>query len=190
MRPRSPNELNEAVLYGRRTLPKGIRSRLIDNNNGLVMHILEAGFEHPRRPCIVLLHGFPELAYSFRHQLPALSSAGFHVIAPDLRGYGLTAREPVSFSDSLLPYMVVNRVTDVLGLVRATGHERVACVVGHDWGGPTAEWCARIRPDVFKSVLSMSTPFGGAPILPLGSAERSRAPAPQPDIEAALAALP
>jgi pimeloyl-ACP methyl ester carboxylesterase len=190
MSPQSQRTLNEAVLYGQRTIPKGIRSRLIDNDNGLVMHILEAGFGGPRRPCIVLLHGFPELAYSFRHQLLPLSSAGFHVIAPDLRGYGLTARRPVSFSDSLVPYMVVNRVTDVLGLVRALGHERVACVVGHDWGGPTAEWCARIRPDVFRSVISMSTPFGGAPTLPFDTAERSRPAAPHPGIEAALAALP
>jgi pimeloyl-ACP methyl ester carboxylesterase len=190
MSPRSERALNAAVLYGQRTIPKGIRSRLIDNGNGLVMHVLEAGFEEPRRPCIVLLHGFPELAYSFRHQLLPLSSAGFHVIAPDLRGYGLTARGPVSFPDSLVPYMVVNRVTDVLGLVRAMGYERVACVVGHDWGGPTAEWCARIRPDVFKSVVSMSTPFGGAPPLPLDSAERSGSAAPHPGIEAALAALP
>src|SRR6185437_12062924 len=141
--PHSPRAPNEAVFYGKRTIPRGIRSQLIDNNNGLVMHALESGFEGPRRPCVVLLHGFPELAYSWRHQLLPLASAGFHVIAPDLRGCGLTARRPVSFSDSIVPYMMINRVTDVLGLARAMGHERVACVVGHDWGGPTAEWCAR-----------------------------------------------
>lgn len=188
--PHSPRAPNEAVLYGKRTIPRGIRSRLIDNNNGLVMHALEAGFEGPRRPCVVLLHGFPELAYSWRHQLLPLASAGFHIIAPDLRGYGLSARRPVSFSDSLVPYMVINRVTDVLGLARAMGHERVACVVGHDWGGPTAEWCARIRPDVFKSVVSLSTPFATAPFLPLGSADRSGPPSAHRDIEEALAALP
>ena len=187
--PQFPRALNEAVLYGQRTLPSGIRSRLIDNNNGLVMHVLEAGFDQPGRPCVVLLHGFPELAYSWRHQLVPLASAGFHVIAPDLRGYGLSTRIPVSFSDSLVPYMVINRVTDVLGLVRAIGHEKVACVVGHDWGGPTAEWCARIRPDVFRSVVSMSTPFVVAPSLPLGSAERSTPAGPHPSIEEALAAL-
>jgi len=188
--PLSPDGLNGAVLYGQFTIPRGVRSRLVDNNNGLVMHILEAGFEGPRRPCVLLLHGFPELAYSWRHQLLPLASAGFHVIAPDLRGYGLTARRPVSFSDSLVPYMVINRVTDILGLVRAIGHRRVACVVGHDWGGPTAEWCARVRPDVFQSVVSVSTPFGGAPTLPLGSADRSTPAAPHPGIEDALAALP
>ncbi|HJS92145.1 MAG TPA: alpha/beta hydrolase [Steroidobacteraceae bacterium] len=154
------------------------------------MHVLEAGFEEPRRPCIVLLHGFPELAYSFRHQLLPLARAGFHVIAPDLRGYGLTAQRPVSFSDSLVPYMVIDRVTDVLELARAMGHEQVGCVVGHDWGGPTAEWCARLRPDVFSSVVSMSTPFAASPSLPLGSAAKSAPGAPHPDIEKELAALP
>lgn len=186
----SPEGLNEAVLYGQLTIPRGVRSRLVDNNNGLVMHILEAGFEEPRRPCVVLLHGFPELAYTWRHQLMPLARAGFHVIAPDLRGYGLTARRPVSFSDSLVPYMVIDRVTDVLGLVRAIGYRRVACVIGHDWGGPTAAWCARIRPDVFQSVVSMSTPFAGAPSLPLDSADRSKPASAHPGIEEALAALP
>jgi pimeloyl-ACP methyl ester carboxylesterase len=188
--PSSVQARNDAVFYGQLTIPRGIRSRLVDNNNGLIMHLLEAGFEGPRRPCVLLLHGFPELAYSWRHQLLSLASAGFHVIAPDLRGYGLTARWPVSFSDSLVPYMVINRVTDVLGLVRAIGHESVACVVGHDWGGPTAAWCARVRPDVFRSVVSMSTPFGGAPALPLGSPGRQMPAGHQPDIEEALAALP
>jgi pimeloyl-ACP methyl ester carboxylesterase len=185
-----PDAVNDAVFYGKRTLPRGIRSRLVDNNNGLVMHILEAGFEEPRRPCVVLLHGFPELAFAWRNQLLPLASAGFHAIAPDLRGYGLTTPRPVSFSDSLLPYMVMNRVTDVLGLVRAIGYESVACVVGHDWGGPTAVWCARTRPDVFRSVVSMSTPFQGAPYLPLDSADGQRPPAPHASLEEALAALP
>ena len=83
--------VNGAVDHGQETLPAGIRSRRVDNNCGLTMHILEAGFERPRRPCVVLLHGFPELGYSWRHQLLPLSEAGFHVIAPDLRGYGRTA---------------------------------------------------------------------------------------------------
>jgi pimeloyl-ACP methyl ester carboxylesterase len=161
---------NEAVLYGKDTLPAGVRSRLVWNNNGLRMHVLEAGFEGPRRPCALLLHGFPELAYSWRHQLLPLASAGYHVLAPDLRGYGLTDRVPVSFEDSLVPYMMLNRVADVLGLVRAMGHETVACVVGHDWGAPTADWCALVRPDVFKSVVYVSTPVGGPPGLPLDTA--------------------
>src|SRR5579863_5869861 len=117
--------INRAVEYGELTLPAGIRSRRVDNNCGLTMHILEAGFERPRRPCVVLLHGFPELGYSWRHQLLPLSEAGFHVIAPDLRGYGRTAATPVGFDDDLIPYSPLNRVADILGLTRALGHPTV-----------------------------------------------------------------
>jgi len=181
---------NTDVLYGRDTLPIGIRSRRIDNNNGVTLHILEAGFETPGKPCVVLLHGFPELAYSWRNQLLPLARAGFHVVAPDLRGYGLSAVAPVNFADDLLPYSVLNRVSDVLGLVRALGYEKVAAVVGHDWGGPTAQWCARVRPDIFQSVVSMSTPFRRAPRLPLGSADSHGPVEPEIDIQKDLAALP
>ncbi len=71
-------------------LPTGVRSRMIDNGNGLIMHVLEAGFEIQDRPCILLLHGFPELAYSWRKLMLPLAAAGFHVLAPDQRGYGRT----------------------------------------------------------------------------------------------------
>ena len=181
---------NPLVAYGENTLPRGIRSRLVDNNNGLVMHILEAGFEEARRPCVVLLHGFPELAYTWRHQLPALAKAGFHAVAPDLRGYGRTAAVPVSFDDDLAPYFMLNRVSDVLGLTRAIGCEKVACVVGHDWGGPIAQWCALARPDVFQSVVNVSTPFGSPAALPIGTADRPKIHKPDVDIEKELAALP
>lgn len=78
---------NQVVLYGQGTLPFGIRSRHMDVN-GVTLHILEAGFDTPRKPCVMLLHGFPELAYTWRNQLLPLARAGFHVVAPDLRGYG------------------------------------------------------------------------------------------------------
>jgi pimeloyl-ACP methyl ester carboxylesterase len=181
---------NSDVLYGQDTLAPGIRSRLVDNNNGVIMHILEAGHDDPRRPCVLLLHGFPELAYTWRHQLLPLAQAGFHVIAPDLRGYGRSAVAPVTFDDNLMAYSVLNRVADVLGLVRALGHENVAAVVGHDWGGPVAQWCARVRPDVFQSVVSMSTPFHGSPTLPLGTANDQSARVSRVDIDKELAALP
>ena len=77
---------NDDVLYGQTILPKGIRSRLIGSNTGCTMHVLEAGFETRDRPCILLLHGFPELAFSWRKQMLPLSAAGFHVVAPDQRG--------------------------------------------------------------------------------------------------------
>jgi pimeloyl-ACP methyl ester carboxylesterase len=83
-----------------------------------------------------------------------------------------------------------NRVSDVLGLIRAIGQEKVALVVGHDWGGPTAQWCARLRPDVFRSVISISTPFLGAPTLPLNTATRPAASGIEVDIDKELAALP
>jgi pimeloyl-ACP methyl ester carboxylesterase len=181
---------NEDVEYGKDTLPPGTRSRYIDNNNGVRMHVLEAGFEDRGRPCVVLLHGFPELAYTWRNQLLPLAQAGFHVIAPDLRGYGRSVVTPVRFDDDVLPYMLLNRVSDVLGLVRALGYNKVASVVGHDWGGPTAAWCALVRPDVFESVVFMSTPFDGPPELAFDTADHSRTRVADVDIDKALAALP
>jgi pimeloyl-ACP methyl ester carboxylesterase len=181
---------NETVEYGKDTLSLGIRSRYIDNNNGLRMHILEAGFEERGKPCVLLLHGFPELAYTWRNQLLPLARTGLHVVAPDLRGYGKTASRPVSFDDDLLPYVLLNRVSDVIGLVRALGYEKVAAVVGHDWGSPTAAWCALVRPDIVRSVVLMSTPFDGAPELPLGTADHPLPTAAPSDLDKELAALP
>jgi pimeloyl-ACP methyl ester carboxylesterase len=165
---------NENVEYGHDTLPLGIRSRYIDNNNGLRMHFLEAGFEDRARPCVVLLHGFPELAYTWRNQLLPLAQAGFHAVAPDLRGYGRSVKAPVKFDDNILPYRLLNRLSDVLGFVRAIGYERVAAVVGHDWSSLTAAWCALVRPDVFRSVVLMSTPFDGTIEYPVETVEYSR----------------
>jgi pimeloyl-ACP methyl ester carboxylesterase len=181
---------NLNVLYGRDTLPPGIRSRIIDNNNGVKMHVLEAGFDPPGKPCVLFLHGFPELAYTFRHQLLAVAQAGFHAIAPDLRGYGRSVATPVQYVDDLLPYSLLNRVSDVLGLVRALGYTKVATVVGHDWGGPTAAWCALVRADIFQSVVLMSTPFAGPSELPLDTADHPVNQVAQVDIDQQLAALP
>jgi pimeloyl-ACP methyl ester carboxylesterase len=182
--------INSAVSYGQHTLPVGIRSRRIDNNNGATLHILEAGFQSPKRPCVVLLHGFPELAYSWRNQLLPLAHAGFHIVAPDLRGYGRSTPVPVAFQDDLAPYSILNRVGDVLGLIRAIGYDKAAAVIGHDWGGPTAQWCARLRPDVFRSVVSLSTPFLGTASLPLDTAGEPMKAEPAVDIDKQLAALP
>jgi pimeloyl-ACP methyl ester carboxylesterase len=181
---------NDSVEYGGRTLPRGVRSRRVDTNNGVVLHILEAGFESPGKPCVVLLHGFPELAYCWRHQLLPLARAGFHVVAPDLRGYGRSVSKAVTFDDDLLPYSMLSRVGDVLGLIRAMGYEYVSAVIGHDWGGPTAQWCARLRPDIFQSVVSMSTPFLDTSGMPLGTADRHSIAAPEVNIHKVLADLP
>jgi pimeloyl-ACP methyl ester carboxylesterase len=182
--------MNEHVLYGQNILPPGVRSRLVDNNNGCTMHVLEAGHETPGRPCVVLLHGFPEIAFSWRRQLPFLAAAGYHVIASDQRGYGRSSGADVRYDDDVLPYSVLNHVTDTLGLVRALGIDRVAAVVGHDYGSRVAAWCALVRPDVFRSVVLMSAPFGGAPPLPRATADAAaKGPALFDTLPAALAAL-
>ena len=100
-------------------LPHGVRSRFIDGVNGLRMHLLEAG--DPAAPCVMLLHGFPEIAYSWRKILPKLAAAGYHAVAPDLRGYGRIATRPTAFQEDLAPYRMTNRLLDVLGLLSALG---------------------------------------------------------------------
>jgi pimeloyl-ACP methyl ester carboxylesterase len=166
--------------YGNGTIPASIRSRHVANVNGLTVHILEAGFETPGRPAVLLLHGFPELAYSWRKVMPALAAAGYHVIAPDQRGYGRTTGWDDSYDADQDPFRILNMTRDVIGLVYALGHRSVAMVVGHDAGAPIASWGALIRPDIFRSVTIMSSPFEGAPSLPFDTA--NGAPPPRPAI--------
>src|SRR3954463_12713037 len=118
-------------------------------SNGLRMHIAEAG----EGPTVVLLHGFPESWYSWRHQLTALAAAEFHVVAPDLRGYGQTdaPRAPSQ-------YTMLHLVGDVVGLIRALDVGPVA-VVGHDWGAPAAWTTALFRPDLVRGVGGLSVPY-------------------------------
>src|ERR1700682_5199733 len=147
-------------------LPPKIRSRFVEGINGLRMHVLEAGFETKGRPCVLLLHGFPELAYSWRKIMPTMAAAGFHVIAPDQRGYGRTTGSRANYDDDLRPFRLLNAVRDAVGLVAALGYRSIASVVGHDFGASIAAWCALVRPDVFRSVALMSAPFAGPPDLP------------------------
>lgn len=149
-------------------LPGGIRSRFVAGINGLRIHLLEAGYDHEGRPCVLLLHGFPELAYSWRKVMPALAAVGFHVVAPDLRGYGRTTGWDDRYDGDLASFRMLNAVRDALGLVFALGHRSVAAVVGHDFGSPVAAQCALVRPDVFRSVVLMSAPFAGPPGLSIG----------------------
>ncbi len=143
-------------------LQHDVRSRFIDGVNGLRMHLLEAG--DPAAPCVVLLHGFPEIAYSWRKILPKLAAAGYYAVAPDLRGYGRTATGATAFQEDLAPYRMTNRLLDALSLLSALGRQQVA-LVGHDYGSWIAGFCALARPDVFASLTLMSAPFGGAPSL-------------------------
>ncbi len=181
-------------------LPEGIRARIVRGVNGLDMHVLEAGDASADRPCVLLLHGFPELAYSWRKVMLPLAAAGFHVLAPDQRGYGRTTGWDADYDGDLASFRMLNLATDALALVHAVGRRSVAAVVGHDFGSPVAAWCALLRPDVFRSVVLMSAPFGGAPTLPFNTAgavsaeasARSVVSVPRPqveDVHAALAAL-
>ncbi len=156
--------------YDSATLPPGIRSRFVRNVNGITMHVLEAGFDAGDRPGVLLLHGFPELAFSWRKVMPPLASAGYHVFAPDLRGYGRTDGTDVTYDDDLGPYLLANRVADMVALVSGFGYRSVD-VVGHDFGSPVAAWCAVVRPDIFRSVVLMSAPFGGTPSVPFDTAQ-------------------
>ena len=164
--------------YRTATLPPDVRSRMLPGINGLDMHVLEAG--NPSHPLLLLLHGFPELAWSWRHVLPALARAGYHAVAPDQRGYGRTTGWDPDYDGDLASFRMANLARDAFGLVHALGHSQVACVVGHDFGASVAGWSALLRPDVYRSVVLMSAPFTGAPAL--GAVDT--------DIDTVLAALP
>jgi pimeloyl-ACP methyl ester carboxylesterase len=172
--------------FSAENLPTGIRSRFVDDVNGLRMHILEAGFEAPDRPCVLLLHGFPELAYSWRKIMPSLAAAGYHVVAPDQRGYGRTTGWEDGYDTDLTPFRFLNLVRDALALVLALGHRQTTAVVGHDFGASVAAYCALARPDFFRAMALMSAPFTGPPSFPIRATDTQGS---EPDIHAALAAL-
>jgi pimeloyl-ACP methyl ester carboxylesterase len=176
--------------YDAAPLPPGIRARFVPGINGLNVHLLEAGFETANRPCLLLLHGFPELAYSWRKVMLPLAQAGYHVIAPDQRGYGRTTGWDADYDGDLASFRMLNLVRDVMGLLAALGCRTVDAVVGHDFGSPVAAWCALLRPDVFRAVALMSAPWGGPPALPGAWQDSAASSAPAPDIHAQLAALP
>ncbi|HXI27313.1 MAG TPA: alpha/beta hydrolase [Vicinamibacterales bacterium] len=161
-------------------LPRGIRARFVNNVNGIRMHVLEAGFDGARRPAVLLVHGFPELAYSWRKVMLPIAAAGYHVIAPDLRGYGRTGGTEVAFDDDLSPWRTQNEVTDMVALVSAFGYRSITGVVGHDFGSPVAAWCSVVRPDIFRSTVLMSAPFAGTPAFPFNTADAAPPAAPPP----------
>jgi pimeloyl-ACP methyl ester carboxylesterase len=157
-----PAPLDDAVL------PGGVRSRFLDDVNGLRVHVLEAG--QAANPCVLLLHGFPELAYSWRNVMPGLADAGFHVVAPDMRGYRRTTGGDVDYDGDLRGYDTLNVVRDALGVIWALGHREVAGVIGHDMGTFPAAWSALIRPDIFRTVTLLSVPFVEPPGPPRATA--------------------
>ncbi|MGP4111712.1 alpha/beta fold hydrolase [Streptomyces sp. 4N509B] len=124
--------------------------------NGLPLHLAEAG----EGPVVVLLHGFPELWFSWRHQLPALADAGYHAVAPDVRGYGRSAVPP-----HVAAYRMRTLVRDVTGLLDALGTPSAA-LVGHDWGAEIAWACAQLSPERFPALTALSVPYHPRPPLP------------------------
>ena len=167
-------------------LPDGIRSRIVPAINGLDIHLLEAGWETPGRPAVLLLHGFPEIAYSWRKVMPALAAAGYHAIAHDQRGYGRTTGWDADYDGDLAGFRFMNLLRDAIGVLFASGHRTAEAVVGHDFGASVAACAALVRPDIFKRLVLMSAPFSGPPSVPFGDTPTAKAP----DIHAALAALP
>lgn len=129
---------------------RGARERTV-TANGIDLHVLEAGDEG--RPAVVLAHGFPELAFSWRHQIPVLADAGYHVIAPDQRGYGGSTR-PEAIED----YDILHLTGDLVGLLDAIGIER-AVFVGHDWGSMVSWHMPLLAPERVSGVVGMSVPF-------------------------------
>ena len=117
--------------------------------NGIRMHIAEQG----AGPLAILCHGFPESWYSWRHQIQALAEAGYHVVAPDMRGFGRT-----SCPHEIEAYTQPTLVGDMVGLLHALGDE-TAIIVGHDWGAPVAWNAALMRPDLFPAVIALSVPY-------------------------------
>ena len=125
-----------------------IHQRMVETN-GIRMHLAEQG----TGPLVVLCHGFPESWYSWRHQLPALAAAGFHAVAPDMRGYGRT-----DSPEAIDQYTLLHLVGDIVGLLDALEAES-AVIVGHDWGAPVAWHAALLRPDRFRAVVGLSVPY-------------------------------
>jgi pimeloyl-ACP methyl ester carboxylesterase len=132
-----------------------LKHRFVETN-GIRMHIAEQG----QGPCVLLCHGFPETWYSWRHQLPALADAGFHAIAPDLRGYGDTA-QPLEIDQ----YSIFHLVGDMVGLLDALQADD-AVIVGNDWGATLAWQAALMRPDRFRAVAAFGVPMMGRPPMP------------------------
>jgi pimeloyl-ACP methyl ester carboxylesterase len=126
----------------------GITHRFVETN-GIRMHLAEQG----TGPLVLLCHGFPESWYSWRHQIEALAEAGFHAVAPDMRGYGQT-----SAPEAIDQYTMLHLVGDMVGLLDALG-EDTAVIAGHDWGAPVAWHSALLRPDRFRGVIGLSVPY-------------------------------
>ena len=131
-------------------LPRGITESYIQSHD-LTYHVLSAG--QPKNPLVLCLHGFPELAYSWRKIMSAIADEGYHVVAYDQRGYGRTTGWDTGdfCSVDLNTFRFTILVRDAVVLVNALGYKEVSCVLGHDMGSIAASMCTVMRPDIFKS---------------------------------------
>ena len=172
-------------------LLEGLRERQITSSaSDLSYYVLEAG--EPPKPLIILLHGFPELAYSWQKIMPALAAIGYYVVAFDQRGYGRTTGWDTSaYADvDLRTFQQTNLLRDVIVLVQRLGYNEVECVIGHDFGGAVASLCGLARPDMFRRVVLIGYPFQGAPKLPFNKGtDQVEEQEADPDIHQQLASL-
>nr|POF07089.1 epoxide hydrolase a [Quercus suber] len=168
-------------------LPDNVVSRSIDctSSCGLNFHTLQAGKQGD--PLILFVHGFPELAYSWRKILPVIAAQGYYCVAPDQRGYGRTTGwAKVPFEETKVEdYVFTNLVRDLVCLTYKLGYTELKCIVGHDFGAVSSAMAALMRPDIFKATVQMSHPHHAPPLPPLGDSM----PAPKPDIQAELSKL-
>jgi pimeloyl-ACP methyl ester carboxylesterase len=143
-------------------LPTGVKSRFIDDVNGLRMHILEAG-NGDGRPLLLLLHGFPELAYSWRKVIMPFAEQGYHVIAPDQRGCGRTTGSDDNNDNNFTLFSMLSSCQDIVALLYRLGKTKVKSVIGRDIGLSIAANLALLRPDIFESLVMMSAQYSGVP---------------------------
>jgi pimeloyl-ACP methyl ester carboxylesterase len=171
-------------------LPHGVTSNHVNcPQTNLNIHFLESGYDASKPKKLVLLfHGYPEIAFSWRRVLPVIASSGeYHVVAPDLRGFGRTTGWDAS---DLSQFTSTTLARDAVVFVHALGYKSVHCVVGHDFGAVAASMAALMRPDLFQRLILMSHPYKSIPVLPFGTAygEGVQPKAPV-DIQSELAAL-
>ncbi len=132
-----------------------MQQRMIETGT-IKMRILEAG----EGPLVLFCHGFPETSHAWRHQIAALAEAGFHAVAPDMRGYGGTQSPEETGA-----YTMFDLMADMVALINALGKEK-AIIVGNDWGATVAWQAALVRPDRFRGIVAMSVPMMGQPPVP------------------------
>ncbi|KAM5350082.1 hypothetical protein ACJ41O_006587 [Fusarium nematophilum] len=181
-------------------LPNGVSSHFIQSPaNDLTYHFLSAG--RPGDPLVLLLHGFPETSFCWRHVLGPIATKGYYAVAPDTRGSGrTTTAKSTAFTDAgdeLRQYQLTGATRDTVVFLSALGYQKVRCLVGHDIGGPLAAWLALMRPDMIERLVVASHAYTGPPILPMnlrldtpGHHDKSSKPEKRSDIHADLLNLP